>query len=169
MALLKAAIGASEPGGEQRAALMTVQEKFESDWKKLGDLPQEKGGKSHFVIYVDFEWSKSRGFRLFEIFDSDTKGFGVVAGTILAREWMSRQIPGAAKKAEGQTFLPKFDRPRRLKWTERRSTEGVLQSSVIHVQVIKGSAHVQGRKMEYVEVPTTARITSALNPATLLA
>lgn len=71
---------------------------------------------SHFVIYVDSEWSNSRGFRLFEIFHAEAKGpWGVVqAGTVLAKEWVSKVIPGVTKsKGGGQTFLPKYDKARR--------------------------------------------------------
>lgn len=42
VALLKASISASEPGGEERAALMALQELFESEWKKLGDPPPQQ-------------------------------------------------------------------------------------------------------------------------------
>ena len=114
---------------------------FEGGWAKLGSAEAKHTSGTGFFIYVDQEWRARQSFRLFEVFDLDTHGAGVLSGakmTVRAREWV--MLEGKAGEI-GSSFVPRNPKAQKLSWSPRRSKDGTLQTAVLPVMtVLRGAA-----------------------------
>jgi hypothetical protein len=109
---------------------------FEGAWAKLGNAEAKHSMGTGFFLYVDHEWRPRQLYRLFEVFDLDTHGAGVLSGakmTVRAREWV--MLEGKAGEI-GSSFVPRSPKAQKLSWSPRRSKDGTLQTAVLPVSTV---------------------------------